>query len=260
MTERDPSEVRRDPPDTLPRVEEEAAAPQGGFLGNLVFNIIIPVVILTRFSDTESLGPTWSIVIALAFPITYGLWDLKQSGKINPFSVLGVVSVVLTGGISLLRLDPQYLAIKEAAIPGLIGVAVLISQRTRYPLVKTLILNAQLIRIRLLYAVLDQKGTRATFERRLSQASAIVAGSFFLSSALNYILARLIVVSQPGTTEYSEELGRMTALSYPVIALPSMVVLMLAIWFVFSRISRLTERPLEDFLVDTRKKENNDAS
>src|SRR5690606_41414891 len=71
----------------------------------------------TRRSSDLSL----SIVFALAFPIGYGLWDLRQSGKINPFSVLGVVSVFLTGGISLLELDPQYIAIKEAAIPAIIG-------------------------------------------------------------------------------------------------------------------------------------------
>jgi hypothetical protein len=45
----------------------------------------------------------------------------------------------------------------------------------------------------------------------------------------------------------------MTALSYPVIALPSMVVLMIAIWFVFSQIKRLTGESLENFLVDQTK-------
>lgn len=223
---------------------------RGGFLGNLAFNIIIPVIILTRFAGDDRLGPTWSIIIALAFPICYGLWDLKNSGKINPFSVLGVISVLLTGGISLLQLDPQYLAIKEAAIPGIIGVAVLVSQKTRFPLVKTLILNAQIIRIQALYQALDERGTRQLFERRLAQASLIVAGSFFMSSVLNYILTRLIVVSPPGTSEFSEELGRMTALSYPVIALPSMIVLLLAIWFVFSQVRKLTGEKLETFLVD----------
>lgn len=223
---------------------------RGGFLGNLAFNILIPVIILTRFSGEDSLGPTWSIVIALAFPILYGLWDLRESGKINPFSVLGVISVFLTGGISLLELDPQYIAIKEAAIPGIIGLAVLISQRTRFPLVKTLILNAQLIRVDALYSALAAKGNTALFERRLSQASLIVAGSFALSSVLNYVLARIILVSPPGTSEFSEELGRMTALSYPVIALPSMIVLLIAIWFVFSQIKRLTGESLEHFLVD----------
>ncbi|HBN14718.1 MAG TPA: MFS transporter, partial [Pseudohongiella sp.] len=123
-------------------------------------------------------------------------------------------------------------------------------QRTRFPLVKTLILNAQLIRVQALYDALAAKGNTEVFERRLAQASMIVAGSFFLSSALNYILARVILVSPPGTSEFSAELGRMTALSYPVIAIPSMIVLMIAIWFVFSQIHRLTDQKLETFLVD----------
>ena len=234
---------------TPPPTDKTSKAP-GGFLGNLAFNILIPVVILSRFSGEESLGPTWGIVIALLFPIAYGLWDLRESGKINPFSVLGVVSVFLTGGISLLELDPQYIAIKEAAIPAIIGLAVLISQRTRFPLVKTLILNAQMIRVDALYTALAAKGNTAVFERRLSQASLIIAASFGLSSVLNYVLARIILVSPPGTTEFNAELGRMTALSYPVIALPSMIVLLIAIWFVFSQIKRLTGDSLEQFLVD----------
>jgi len=232
---------------------QKAAKPppkRGGFLGNLAFNIIIPVLILTRFAGEDALGPTWSIIIALAFPIAYGLWDLKQSGKINPFSVLGVVSVLLTGGISLLQLDPQYLAIKEAAIPGIIGIAVLVSQRTRFPLVKTLLLNGQIIRLRALHDALEAQGNTARFDRRLAQASYIVAGSFFLSSVLNYILTRTIVVSPAGTTAFSEELGRMTALSYPVIVVSSMIVLFFAIWFVFSQIGKLTGQKLETFLVD----------
>ena len=228
-----------------------AAKPaKGGFLANLAFNIIIPVLILSRLSGEDSLGPSWSIVAALAFPICYGLWDLRQSGKLNPFSVLGVVSVFLTGGISLLELDPKYIAIKEAAIPAIIGIAVLLTQRTRMPLVKTLILNAQLVQVEALYAALANKGKTEVFERRMAQASLIVAGSFFLSSVLNYALAKILLVSPPGTTEFSEELGRMTALSYPVIALPSMIVLMSAIWFVFSQVHKLTGESLENFLVD----------
>jgi hypothetical protein len=229
---------------------KEGAPTGGGFLANLAFNIIIPVFILSRLSGVDSLGPSLSIAFALAFPIGYGLWDLRQSGKINPFSILGVVSVFLTGGISLLELDPKYIAIKEATIPACIGIAVLFTQRTRFPLVKTLILNAQLVRVEALYAALAVKGKTELFERRLAQASLIVAGSFFVSSVLNFVLAKVILVSQPGTTEFSAELGKMTALSYPVIALPSMVILMLAIWFVFSQVKKLTGESLETFLVE----------
>lgn len=222
----------------------------GGFLGNLAFNIVIPVLIMTNLSGEDSLGPAWSIVAALAFPIAYGLWDLKKSGKVNPFSILGIVSVILTGGISLLELPAEYIAIKEAAIPAVIGIAVLITQRTSKPLVKLFILNDQIINWPQLNQSLEEKGAVEAFRHKLANSSYIVAGSFFLSSVLNYVLAKIILVSEPGTTAYTEELGRMTALSYPVIVIPSMIMLMAALWYLFVQIKRLTGEDLETFLVE----------
>ncbi|MCY7294488.1 VC0807 family protein [Alteromonas sp. a30] len=223
---------------------------KGGLFKDLIFNIIIPTLILTKLSSDEYLGPSLGIVVALAFPIGYGLWDLKQSGKVNAISILGIISVFLTGGISLLELDPQYIAIKEAMIPGIIGVAVLISQFTKYPLVKTFILNDQVINMSVLHDELEKQGKRSLFEKKLNFSSLIVAASFFLSSALNYILAKWIVVSQPGTEAYNEELGKMTALSYPVIVLPSMVLLIAAIWYLFVQMKKLTGKDIEHFLND----------
>lgn len=219
-----------------------------GFLGNLAFNIIIPVVIMSYTSSDEYLGPAWSIVAALIFPIGYGLWDLKQSGKVNGFSILGIISVLLTGGISLLKLPAEYIAIKEAAIPALIGIAVLVTQYTKKPLVKMLILNDQIINWDALNNSLDRQNKQAEFKKKVAVSSYIVASSFFLSSALNYILAKVILVSEPGTTAYTEELGRMTALSYPVIVIPSMILLVTALWYLFSQISKITGEELETFL------------
>ncbi|MHA7880780.1 MAG: VC0807 family protein [Saccharospirillum sp.] len=226
----------------------------GGFFANMIFNIIVPVVILTRFSGPEYLGPTWSIVIALAFPISYGLWEMRLTGKVNVFSVIGVISVFLTGGISLLELDPKYIAIKEAAVPGVLGIAVLISQKTPFPLVKKLIFNGQILALDTVNAALHERGTQRQLEQRLDQVAYIVAASFFLSSFLNYILARWIVVSPPGTQAFSEELGRMTALSYPVIALPSMVILMGAMFYLLHQLKKLTGLDLEAIMVDNSKK------
>lgn len=223
---------------------------QGGFLSNLLFNIVIPVVILTKFSSEEHLGPLWSIAIALAFPIGYGLWEMRQTGKVNGFSILGVISVVLTGGISLLQLDPKYIAIKEAAIPGLIGLAVIVSQKSHRSLVKILIFNEQVIRIERVKTALEKQGNEREFEKRMTVVTYLVACSFFLSSALNYVLAKIVLQSPPGTTEFSAELGRMTALSYPVIVIPSMVVLLGAIWYLFVQLKKLTGMPLEELMVD----------
>jgi len=219
-------------------------------LGNLAFNIVIPVLIMTKLSGEDSLGPAWSIVAALIWPIAYGLWDLKQSGKVNAFSILGIISVILTGGISLLKLPAEYIAIKEASIPALIGIAVLVTQKTSKPLLKVFVLNEQIINWVNLNASLDEKNAQETFAKKLAISSYIVAGSFFLSAALNYILAKVILVSPPGTTEYTEELGRMTALSYPVIVIPSMLMLFAALWYIFNQIKKLTGRDLDHFLSD----------
>jgi len=222
----------------------------GGMLGNLAFNIVIPVLIMTKLSGEDSLGPAWSIVAALIWPIAYGLWDLKQSGKVNAFSILGIISVILTGGISLLKLPAEYIAIKEASIPAFIGIAVLVTQKTSKPLLKVFVLNEQIINWVNLNASLDEKNAQETFAKKLAISSYIVAGSFFLSAALNYILAKVILVSPPGTTEYTEELGRMTALSYPVIVIPSMLMLFAALWYIFNQIKKLTGRDLDHFLSD----------
>jgi hypothetical protein len=219
-----------------------------GFLSNLLINVVIPAIILSRFSGEAHLGPIWGLIIALAFPVCFGLWDLKRAGRVNFFSVLGVISVLLTGGIALLQLDVEYIAIKEAAIPGALGLAVLISQYTRYPLVKKFILNGDLLDTEKLYRVLAERSQLNVFEKKLTQAGYLVASSFFLSSALNYLLAKIILVSPPGTTAFNEELGRMTWLTYPVIVLPSMIVLFFAIWFIFSSISQLTGEELEYFM------------
>ena len=228
---------------TLPKKKKS------GFFSNLLINVVIPAVILSRFSSEATLGPVWAVVVALAFPLLFGLWELKHSGKVNFFSVLGIISVMLTGGISLLQLDPAYIAIKEALIPGLIGIIVLVSQYTPYPLVKKLLINPELMDLPKLEQALSEQNNSALFNQRMARAGYIVAASFFMSSVLNYVLAKAIVVSQPGTTAYAEELGRMTWLSYPVIVLPSMVMLMGAIIYMFMQIGRLTGRSLEDFIL-----------
>lgn len=215
---------------------------------NLIFNILIPTLILTKFSGEQQLGPQWGVVIALAFPVGYGIRDYWQRKKLNFFSALGVISVLLTGGMSLLEIDPKYIAIKEAAIPALFGLATLISLRTPWPLVRTFLYNDQVLETDRVNQALDQYETHEAFERALRNASIMLAGSFFLSSVLNYLLARWVLVSPPGTEAFNAELGKMTALSFPVITLPAMVVLMSAFFYLFREIKRLTHLDLEDIV------------
>lgn len=225
------------------------AKKKSGLLPNLIINVVIPALILSKLSGEDALGPVWAVIVALAFPLLFGVWELKQHGKVNFFSILGIISVLLTGGISLLQLPPSYIAIKEALVPALIGIVVLVSQYTPYPLVKKLLINPELLDMPKLEQALSARHNLAEFDRRMGKAGYVVAASFFLSSLLNYVLAKAIVVSQPGTTAYAEELGRMTWLSYPVIVVPTMIMLMGAIIYMFKQIGQLTGQALEDFIL-----------
>ena len=213
---------------------------------SLLVNIAIPALVLMKLSGEDLLGPVYGLVVALVFPLAYGVADLFRRHKVNFISVLGVVSILLTGGIGLLQLDPKWIAVKEATVPLVIGLAVVISLKTPYPIVRTMLYNDKIIDIPTVEAHLAQYGTARAFERTLVNASWLLAASFFVSAVLNFILARVIVKSPAGSVAFNEELGRMTALSYPVIVLPSMAVMFVAMWYLFRSIRRLTHMKLED--------------
>ena len=212
-------------------------------LVSLLFNIVVPVVILMRFSSDQWLGPVNGLLVALAFPLAYGIFDYSQRRTLNFLPIVGVVGILLTGGIGLLKLDPKWIAVKEGAIPLFIGIAVIGSLKTRFSLVSVL-LN-KVIDSEAVNAALDERGTRAPYKRRLVHATFIVAASFFLSSVSNYFLARLVVVSPPGTTAFNEELGKMTALSFPVISVPAIIILTIAILYTVVGIRNLTGMDME---------------
>jgi hypothetical protein len=224
---------------------------QESLLANLLLNIVIPTLVLTKGSKEAYLGPTLGLLVALAFPLGYGLYHYWRSRKINLFSAIGLVSVLLTGGISLLKLPPEYMAIKEAAIPGLLGLATLISIYTPYPLVRTFLYNDKVMDVAKVHDALEKYGNVEAFEKSLANATYMLAGSFFLSSVLNYALAKWVLVSPPGTEQYNAELGTMTALSFPVITIPSMAVFMAAVFYLFRSITRLTHLHWEDILKQT---------
>ncbi len=223
---------------------------QENFLLNIILNIAIPTIILIKFSGEEHLGPKLGIVVALAFPIIYGVMDFGRAKKINFFSILGVISILLTGGISLLELDPKYIAIKEAAIPALFGIATIGSLYTRYPLVKTFLFNDKIIQTEKVNQALEGRSNLDAFQTTLKNASYLIAASFFLSSILNFVLAKMILVSPPGTEEFNAELGKMTALSYPVIALPAMLIMFGTLFYLFRSMTRLTGLSWEEILND----------
>lgn len=240
--------------DSKSSLTPKAAPKKENMLINILMNIVIPTLILTKLSGPHYLGPVWALVTALAFPVGYGLKDFISNKKINFFSALGIVSVLLTGGIGILKLPTEYYAIKEAAIPGLIGLMVLVSTKTRFPLVKTFIYNDTILNVEKISAALKEHGKEDAFEKTLRLGSYLLAGSFFLSSTLNYILAEIIVKSPTGTEAFNIEVGKMNALSFPIIAVPSMIIMVATLMYIFRSIRLLTGLTFEEVMQDTSNK------
>jgi hypothetical protein len=235
-------------PDTVLN-KTNSPAPKENIWINLAFNIVIPAFILSKLSGADYLGPTMGLIVALSFPLFYGLMDFRKRHKVNVFSVLGIVSTLLTGTISLLELPPQYIAIKEAAIPSIIFLAVFISTFTSYPLVEKLIFNDAIFDLDKLKTELDNHHAQKRLADVLKNSSYMVSFSFLFSAVLNYVLAKTIVVSLPGTEAYNAELGKLTIYSYPVIALPCTVIMMGALFYLMHHLQKITGKDIEEFLL-----------
>jgi intracellular septation protein A len=216
---------------------------------NLVFNLILPSFILMKGEAWFQWSPVKALVIALSLPLMYGVYDLVARKTWNTLSIIGLISILLTGGIGLLELPTQWIAVKEAAIPTLLGLIVLGSLKTRYPLVKTFIFNKQFFEVEKIETTLGQKQQLKALDHILTKATIGLAGSFFLSGLLNFLLAKWIVHSPTGTQAFTEELGKMALLSYPVIVLPSMVVLVAIFWWLLKNLQSLTGFPMEELFI-----------
>jgi hypothetical protein len=146
-------------------------------------------------------------------------------------------------------------------VPLIICLAVLISMKTPYPLVKKLLYNEDLMNMDLINSRLSEKDNTKEVDRMLVRASYMVAASFLVSTVLNFGLAKYLIHSPSGTPEFAEEMARMTALSYPVIALPSTIVLVFALFYVYNRLSKLTGLEFEQlFNIDFDTKDKTDEN
>ena len=227
--------------------QTEAKRPNNTFL-ELIFNIIVPSIILMKLSGDEYLGSVYALVVALFFPIGYGLFDFIKNKSMNFISLLGFLSTLLTGGIGLFELDVEWLAIKEAAIPSAIGLVVLISGFWGKPLIAKILLNPVLFNLDLIYQTLSDNNKTDIFKAKVQRANHLLSITFVFSATMNYLLAKWIVVSPAGTTEFNEQLGEMTMLSYPVIAIPSMIMLSAIMFYVVKNVTKFTGLKFDQML------------
>ena len=230
---------------------------------NFAFNIILPILILRKGDDwfggligkvvNQSIDSTLvaSILLAFAvsFPVGYGLYDFARRKKWNFFSILGAISALLTGGIGLIPGGSVTMfAIKEAALPALLGLFTICTINTKRPLVKMFLYNPEIFEVNRINDLLSKNGTTVQFHLLLTKCTWLLGITFILSAALNYFLARLIVITEPHIDKnaFNDEIGAMMGWSFPVISLPSMLISGYALWLLIRGIKKLTGLNMED--------------
>lgn len=213
---------------------------------NILVNVVIPSVIMSKYSTPDTLGEVKGLIVALAFPLFYGIWDFIRQRKLNLFSALGLISVLLTGGIGLLQLDRRWMIAKETAIPLIMGIFVLSTLRAKRPLLSAFF--GEVLDLDKLEEAYGNSGHEGEFEQQIRSSSKLLGYSFFFSALLNFILAVVVLEGEPGSQAFTESLGRMTALSFPAITVPMMLVVGYILWKLFHQIKTRTNQDIEEFI------------
>lgn len=227
--------------------------PENAFL-NILFNIVIPIMILNRGS--KMMGSFWALIIALAFPLSYGIYDHIKRRKTNAISVLGLLNVGITGSLALFKLHGIWFAVKEAAFPLLVGLFVLGSAFTKNPFISTLFLNPQLIDVEKLKSRLAEKNAEGAFQELLKKSTLWISLSFAFSAVCNFVLAVRIfepinaaLDAEAQSLILNEQIADMTTWSMAVIMLPSIIFLVGIFIYLTKGIQKLSGLGEDELLI-----------
>jgi len=247
--------------------ERESPEKQEHPLANILINVLIPVLILSYLSKDPAIqetlgkvakpwhiGPLKAMTLALILPLGYGVWHFIKTRKGNFFSALGLVSVLLTGGLTLYLWNANgtvkphagiLFAIKEAMMPLVLGVAVLMSHRSPTPLIRVFLYNDTIFDIpKIENRVAEISGER-DYKNILLGATRLFAASFFLSSVMNLCLAQWFfrgfdASSINALEEFNTIVGRVMGWGFAVIGVPMMAFLFFTLKRLLNGLGALT--------------------
>ena len=213
---------------------------------SLMITVVIPSLILIFSKKQVFVSPELLLCIALSFPVSFAVYEWLSQKQVSFISIFGFISVLLTGGIGVFRLPSEWIAVKESLIPFVIGIILFVMCLRGKPSMEFLLKS--LFDFSKINAILIKNKKLSDFTHIMVKSSYLLSLSFFISAILNFFLASFIVTSPTGTASFNEEIGFLTAISYPVIALPCMIILGGSVWYVVKSLKRLTNLSFTELL------------
>ncbi len=240
-------------PAPVPSPPAKPAAKPENPLANLLLNVLIPVVILSNLNkegDFPQLGPKGALIVALLFPIGYQIYDYWLRRKWNLFSLIGFVSILLTGGLGLMTMSAPVFAWKEAAVPLILAALIFFSHKGKKPLVKTLLLNPDMLDMPKIEAAVQKSNAQAGYERLLWTSTLLLTGTMLLSAVLNYFLAMYFLSDKtPGSPEFTAAIGAQTGWGYLVVGVPSLAMMAYSLFRLFKGLKTLTGLETDEIML-----------
>lgn len=225
-------------------------------LMSILANILLPVVILNK----SHLFPgenkaVLALVLALSFPIGYGLWDKFTNKKVNYISLLGLVNTLITGFFAIAQLQGIWFAVKEAAFPFVLGIATLSTSFLKKPFMKTFLGESGLLKMDVIESAVKEKGSEKKLFQAFNKANVLFSISFFISAVLNFILA--VIIFRPISTDISSEeraiilnkqISSMTWQGMLVISVPLMIFLGITMAVLLKSLQKATDLTQEELV------------
>ncbi len=212
----------------------------------LVVSFIIPIIILSRFSNDSSLGPTYSLLLALAFPIAYELYSYKKTKKPSLLSALAIGGILVTGVVTLLGLSEGWLAIRRSIPYIAVGTALLISIFIKRPLLPAVL--PSLLDMDRVNEVIVRKHLQSLFNKKLNFIGYMLTALLFLVAVVSYVLTTAIITSQTGSTLFNVEYAKLRLLSILFVTLPLVIGITAISVYLMKVIEKLTGIDVEELL------------
>lgn len=206
---------------------------------NPIVNIFLPIAILLTLSDEDRLGPIPAVLLAIGIPATYGIAMLVRSRKVNAQSILGIVSVLLTGVIAVFRLDTALFPFKEAVVPIGFAIILIVSNRTSFPVVK--LLFDMVVRKEKIEREVRDLGAERAYRAHIERCGLLWAGILTLSGILKFTLSSFIVTAPAATPEFNHQLATYEIAQMPTTMMVSMVLILSLIWYIGKGTARIVD-------------------
>jgi hypothetical protein len=214
-----------------------------------LLTLVLPSLALDRLSEPGSVGPFWALVISLLFPIGFGIWCLWKKTGWNIFSILGFVTILLSGSLGLLKLDAFWFAVKESAMPLALGIAFPLSHRFGKPLIKALFMQSHVMNVKTLEASLAIEDRRSRFNAALFRASCGMCIGMIGSAVANFPLAMwLLGGKEPGSEAFVKGIAKLYWVNLVVIGVPMMGAMVVVFLWFLREIRRITHLERDDLL------------